>query len=231
MAVRKLNMQVNTTTNLEALNQKYEALSPSERISTFYTDFNVNEILVTSSFAANSAFFLHLFSKYGHAEQKIHFIDTKFHFNETLHYKEFLTKKYNLNVVDITPNQTQNNLAKREQLWKSNPDLCCEVNKVQPLSHVAKNFKVWASGLMRSQNEHRKELRVFEEKKGNLRFYPIIDIDPTKRDAFIHREKLPTHPLVEQGYHSIGCKHCTVKGENREGRWVGLAKSECGLHI
>jgi phosphoadenosine phosphosulfate reductase len=224
-------MQVETKTKLKELNEKYEVLSPSERITAFYTEFNVNDVLVTSSFAANSAFFLHLFSKYGHPAQEIHFIDTKFHFDETLHYKEFLTKKYHLNVVDITPNQAQNTIADKEKLWRKNPDLCCEINKVHPLSSVAKNYKVWASGLMRSQNEHRKNLQVFEEKKGSIRFYPIIDIDPAKRDAFIKQEKLPTHPLVKQGYHSIGCKHCTVKGENREGRWVGLAKSECGLHI
>ena len=224
-------MQIKTSTKLDELNEKYEALKPTERIKAFYTDFKVEEVLVTSSFAANSAFFLHLFSKYGHPDQEIHFIDTKFHFDETLRYRDFLTEKYNLNVVDINPNAAQNKIANTEKLWKTNPDLCCEINKVHPLSSVAKNYSVWASGLMRSQNEHRKSLRVFEEKKGNRRFYPIIDIDPTTRDAFIEKEKLPTHPLVKQGYHSIGCKHCTVKGENREGRWVGLAKSECGLHI
>lgn len=224
-------MPIKTLTKLDELNEKYEALSPSQRIEKFYTDFDVEDVLVTSSFAANSAFFLYLFSKYGHADQQIHFIDTRFHFDETLRYKNFLSKKYNLNVVDITPNTAQNKLAKKEQLWKKNPDLCCEINKVQPLSSVAKNYKIWASGLMRSQNEHRKNLRVFEEKKGILRFYPIIDIDVEKRDAFILEENLPTHPLVKNGYHSIGCKHCTVKGENREGRWVGLAKTECGLHI
>lgn len=224
-------MQVKTTSKLEELNARYEALTPAERIEQFYKDFDVNRVLVTSSFAANSAFFLHVFSKYGHPNQKIHFIDTGFHFGETLHYKEFLTEKYNLNVVDITPNKAQNKAASKEELWKTNPDLCCEINKVQPLSKVAKNYSVWASGLMRSQNEHRKSLRIFEEKKGNLRFYPIIDIDPNKRDTFIKQENLPTHPMVKQGYHSIGCKYCTVKGVSREGRWVGLAKTECGLHI
>lgn len=224
-------MQVFPKTELNELNERYEALSPSQRIDQLYKDFNFNQVLVTSSFAANSAFFLHLFSKHGHPEQKIHFIDTRFHFDKTLRYKEYLTKKYNLNVVDITPNTAQNKVAQEEQLWKSNPDLCCHVNKVQPLSSIAKRYEVWVSGLMRSQNELRKNLRVFENKKGKLRFYPIIDIDTTKRDAFIHEQKLPTHPLVHEGYHSIGCKHCTVKGKNREGRWVGLAKTECGLHI
>lgn len=224
-------MQLEIATQLQDLNDRYERLTPAKRIEQFYIDFDCTEVLVTSSFAANSAFFLHLFSKYGHPNQKIHFIDTRFHFDETLRYKAILTEKYNLNTVDIIPNQIQNQLSEKEQLWKSNPDLCCQINKVQPLSSIAKKYKVWASGLMRSQNEHRKNLKVFEQKKGHLRFYPIIDIDPDQRDAFIKNQNLPTHPLVEEGYHSIGCKHCTVKGEKREGRWVGLAKTECGLHI
>lgn len=224
-------MQTEIITHLEELNHRYEGLTPAQRITQFYHDFEYSSVLVTSSFAANSAFFLHLFSTYGHPQQKIHFIDTRFHFDETLRYKEYLTQKYNLHTVDIVPHQKQNQLSEKEQLWKLNPDLCCKINKVQPLSSIAKKYKVWASGLMRSQNEHRKSLRVFEQKKGHLRFYPIIDIDPEQRDEFIKKQSLPTHPLVEQGYHSIGCKHCTVKGEKREGRWVGLAKTECGLHI
>lgn len=224
-------MEVKTTTRLEELNQHYEGLTPSMRIKQFYKDFAVDRVLVTSSFAANSAYFLYLFSTYGDPNQAIHFIDTRFHFDETLRYKEFLTEKYKLKVINITPHQAQNKAAQKEELWKKNPDLCCEINKVQPLSSIAKKYHVWASGLMRSQNEHRKNLRVFEEKKGSLRFYPIIDINPMERDLFTAKEHLPTHPLVKEGYHSIGCKHCTVKGQNREGRWVGLAKNECGLHI
>lgn len=224
-------MEVKTTISLADLNLRYEPLSPAQRIEALYKDFDVIEVLVTSSFAANSAYFLHLISKFGHPQQPIHFIDTRFHFDETLRYKQFLSEKYQLKVIDIVPNEAQNAIAEKEKLWTKNPDLCCEINKVQPLTSVAKNYRVWISGLMRSQNELRKNLHVFEFKKGTLRFYPIIDIDVKKRDAFIQEQSLPTHPLVEKGYQSIGCAHCTVKGQNREGRWVGLAKTECGLHI
>lgn len=230
----KLQQDLLTKTSeidIEALNIKYEKLSASERILELYKDFNVEEVLLTSSFAANSAFFLHLFSTLTESKQKIHFIDTTYHFPETLEYKALLTKKYNLNVVDLKPETWLNKFTQKDKTWTKNPDYCCSINKVEPLRTVSERFTVWASGLMRSQNEHRKGLRVFEIKNDSLRFYPIIDITAQQRDAYIKKHNLEFHPLVKEGYNSIGCKHCTIKGEGREGRWVGLAKTECGLHI
>jgi phosphoadenosine phosphosulfate reductase len=216
---------------IDTLNRKYEPLSAEERIKELYNDFSADEVLLTSSFAANSAFFLHLFHTITKGEQVIHFIDTTYHFPETLHYKKELTDLYQLKVVDILPEKWKNEFTSKDQTWKTDPDLCCSVNKVEPLALVSKRFKVWASGLMRSQNEYRKNLHVFEMKGGILRFYPILEITPEERNAYIQAHQLPFHPMVQEGYHSIGCKHCTVKGASREGRWVGLAKTECGLHI
>jgi phosphoadenosine phosphosulfate reductase len=99
------------------------------------------------------------------------------------------------------------------------------------LDAISGNYQVWVSGLMHTQNEHRKGLRLFEEKNGILKFYPILDIAPEERDMYILKHDLHFHPLVLEGYGSIGCTHCTVKGTGREGRWFGLAKTECGLHI
>lgn len=217
--------------DIDELNKRYESLTVAERIQELYKDFSYEEVLLTSSFAANSAFFLHLFSSLTNSKQKVHFIDTTYHFEETLKYKELLTEKYKLNVVDVKPEEWKNKFTREDETWKKNPDYCCSINKVEPLANVSKNFTVWASGLMRSQNEYRKNLRVFEMKNDILRFYPIIDITGEQRDEYIKKHELPFHPLVNEGYNSIGCKHCTVKGAGREGRWVGLAKTECGLHI
>jgi phosphoadenosine phosphosulfate reductase len=216
---------------IDQLNRKYEPLTAEERIQELYTDFSAEEVLLTSSFAANSAFFLHLFHTITAGNQIIHFIDTTYHFPETLEYKKKLTELYQLKVVDVLPEVWKNEFTTNDQTWKTDPDLCCSVNKVEPLSEVSKNFKVWASGLMRSQNDYRKDLKIFEMKGGILRFYPILEITPDERNAYIENHQLPFHPLVIEGYNSIGCKHCTVKGASREGRWVGLAKTECGLHI
>lgn len=217
--------------DLIKLNEEFEGMKVEERIVAFYEIFKYEEVLLTSSFAANSAYFIHLFSTLTQNQQLVHFIDTTYHFPETIAYKEFLTEQLDLRVVDIKPEQWKNEFTSKDETWKKNPDFCCSVNKVEPIQAISKNYSVWVSGLMRSQNEHRKNLRIFEHTNGILRFYPILDITPDIRDAYINKNEISFHPLVSEGYKSIGCKHCTVKGEGREGRWVGLAKTECGLHI
>jgi phosphoadenosine phosphosulfate reductase len=217
--------------DIDALNKRYLPLTAEERINELYKDFKYDEVLLTSSFAANSAFFLHLFCTITESWQVVHFIDTTYHFQETLDYKKLLTEKYRLQVVDVKPEEWKNKFTQDDQTWKTDPDLCCSVNKVEPLSSITKNFKVWASGLMKNQNEHRKNLNIFELKGDILRFYPILEVTVEQRNDYIKKHELPFHPLVAEGYNSIGCKHCTVKGAEREGRWVGLAKTECGLHI
>ncbi len=216
---------------IDNLNEKYAQLSLSQRIQEIYKDFSSEEMLITSSFAANSSFLLHLFSKNAPVKPKVYFIDTFYHFEETIEYKRELSKKYNLEVYNIIPDYEEHFRTRDEKLWQKNPDQCCHINKVKPIEKIKSNFNVWASGLMRSQNSHRKNLNIFEFKNDIIRFYPIIDVDIEERNKYIQTHQLDTNPLVFKGYNSIGCKHCTKKGAEREGRWVGLAKTECGLHI
>ncbi len=217
--------------NVENLNNKYSRLSLDDRIKEIYKDFAQDDLILTSSFAANSSFLLHLFSQNAPVKPKVYFIDTFYHFDETISYKRKLTKKYGLEVYDIIPDYEEHLQTLDQKMWKNNPDLCCHINKVRPIEKIKKHFKVWASGLMRSQNNHRNNLNIFEYKGDILRFYPIIDIDIEQRNDYIKKHNLDTNPLVYDGFNSIGCKHCTKKGSKREGRWVGLAKTECGLHI
>jgi phosphoadenosine phosphosulfate reductase len=217
--------------NIEELNAKYLNLDLNDRIKEIYKDFAANDMILTSSFAANSSFLLHLYSSNAPVKPRVYFIDTFYHFEETLDYKNWLSRKYNLEVYDIIPDYEEHLRTRDHELWKNDPDLCCHINKVKPIERIKKNFKVWSSGLMRSQNEHRKNLNIFEYKDNIIRFYPIIDVSLDERQKYIEEHKLDYNPLVYKGYNSIGCSHCTQKGKNREGRWVGLAKTECGLHI
>lgn len=216
---------------IEGLNNKYSKLDLNQRIKCIYEDFDANDMILTSSFAANSSFLLHLYSQNARVKPKVYFIDTFYHFEETLEYKKWLSKKYNLEVFNIIPDYEEHLYTRDKKMWKKNPDLCCHLNKVKPIEKIKSHFKLWASGLMRSQNEHRKNLNIFELKDDLIRFYPIIDVDIVERNEYIKKHRLDTNPLVFKGYQSIGCKHCTQKGTEREGRWVGLAKTECGLHI
>ena len=215
---------------LAELNARYRPLDFASRIRRLYEDFDPARVMVTSSFAATSAYFLHIISSI-RPEQVIHFINTGFHFQETLNYRDYLAREYNLSVVDVNPDPHHHKYAVAERLWEKDPDLCCSVNKVEPLEEVKQDYHVWVSSLMGWQTDHRAGLEVFEERRGIIKFNPMIDVSKEERDAYISEHNLPFHPLVDEGYQSIGCTHCTVKGEGRAGRWQGKPKTDCGLHL
>ena len=99
------------------------------------------------------------------------------------------------------------------------------------MDRLKEGKKVWISGLLGYQNKHRKELPIFEQKSDILKFYPIIDVSEQEVKNYYETNQIPFHPLQAQGYESIGCAQCTVKGKGREGRWTNTSKTECGLHL
>jgi len=216
--------------DIHALNKKYHKLSIRERISELYNDFGAGEIMLTSSFATSSAFLLREFSEVN-KEQKIYFINTKYHFDETMEYKKQLTELYGLKVESIGANKEDNDFTTQNKTWESNPEKCCDINKVKPLQLIKEIFTVWVSGLMEWQSDHRASLDIFEQRNGILKFYPLLDITKEEREAYITIHELPFHPLITKGYSSVGCTHCTVPGKGREGRWNNSPKTECGLHL
>ncbi|MCC7331562.1 MAG: phosphoadenylyl-sulfate reductase [Flavobacteriales bacterium] len=222
--------RVFTAEEIRLLNEKYSALTVDQRIAELYLDFKPEEVMLTSSFAATSAFLLHVFSKIN-PNQLIHFINTGYHFDETLAYKAQLTELYGLKVEDVKAETWEHEFTTKDETWKKDPDLCCSVNKVKPLEKIKQNYTVWVSGLMKWQSDHRASLNFFEERGGILKFYPLLDVTKEGRAEYIKKNDLPFHPLIAKGYFSIGCSHCTVPGEGREGRWNNNPKTECGLHL
>lgn len=231
-------MQKNVNTNsaglsvqaVSELNDRYRSLNFEERLRNLYVDFHPEKVMVTSSFAATSAYFLHIISRI-RPEQVIFFVDTGFHFPETLLYRDYLIGLYHLKVKDLRADAYQHWYSKKEKLYEVDPDFCCTINKISPLEEIKPNYDVWVSSLMNWQTDHRASLSIFEERRGIIKFNPMIDVTREERDAYILEHKLPFHPLVAEGYSSIGCTHCTVKGEGRCGRWAGKPKTECGLHL
>ncbi len=214
--------------NLQELNQKYEQMSVEDRITSVYHDFD--KVLFTSSFGTSAAILLHLISKLK-PEQKVHFIDTTYHFAETISYRDQLTEQLSLNLENVLPADWKNAFTRDDQTWTKDPDLCCSINKVEPLDSLKPNYEVWMSGLMRFQNTERKSRKIFEKKGNLLKFHPIIDLSEEEQKAYFEVNNLPKHPLEKAGYHSIGCAQCTFKGKGRSGRWGNSAKTECGLHL
>jgi phosphoadenosine phosphosulfate reductase len=215
--------------SLDLLNDIFKDLTFKERLKKMYNYFNEDDVLLTSSFGTKSVFLLHLISQI-RPLQKVHFIDTTYHFKETHEYKRQLTELLNLNVTEVLPAKAENELTRDEQWWNDHPKMCCTINKVAPLEPIKANHQIWISGLMAYQTPFRSRLNIFEQQGDIVKFHPLIDIDEGEFLYYMDYFKLPKHPLQSQGYGSIGCQHCTAKGEGRSGRWAGKQKTECGLH-
>jgi len=213
--------------NKEKINRSLTAKIVDARVAQVFNTFK--EVLVTSSFGTTSAVLLHLVSRIKPG-CPIYFIDTGYHFEQTIAYKERLTRLLDLNVIDLRPDPAQHAHTLNEELWEDNPDKCCDINKVEPLDRVKDQYKVWMSGLIGFQNRHRNSLPIMDDDNELIKFYPLIDWNSSLVEEYIESHGLPEHPLKEKGFHSVGCTHCTSKGEDRNGRWSDLSKTECGLH-
>ncbi|MCH2045391.1 MAG: phosphoadenylyl-sulfate reductase [Saprospiraceae bacterium] len=216
-------------TMLYELNYYFAQFHYIERIQELYTYFEPEDILYTSSFGANSAFLLHLVHKV-QPKQKIHFIDTGYHFPDTYHYKNQVGAAWQLNIQTLQAPPEKYQFTLQQELWKTNPNRCCSIHKIEPLAEIKKNYRIWISGLMAYQNSFRKQRTLFERQDGLLKFYPILDVSKQEQLAYWNQHQLPKHPLLAKGYGSVGCTHCTQEGEEREGRWAAISKTECGLH-
>lgn len=218
-----------TKWTIEQLNEQFTPLSFEARIRKLYALFSEKEVLFTSSFGTSSAFLLSLISRI-QPEQQVYFLDTTYHFRETLAYKAELTDLFQLNVIDVRPDVQGNAKTRDGAWWQSRPDDCCYVNKIAPLEPIKARHKVWISGVMGFQTPHRANLRIFEWQDGLLKFHPLVDIDEGEFLYYQSLHQLPPHPLEALGYGSVGCEHCTEAGAGRSGRWSGKEKTECGLH-
>lgn len=213
----------------EELSEIFRPITNEDRIRKIYEYFDPEEILVTSSFGTKSVFLLHLISKI-YPDQKIYFIDTTYHFPETIQYKNQLIERFNLNVIDVLPPPRENVLTRDEQWWIEHPKMCCTINKISPLEPIVAQHKVWIAGLMAFQTEFRSHLDIFTWQGDIIKFHPLIDMDEGEFLYQLSWNKLPAHPLEALGYGSVGCTHCTRRGSGRTGRWIDSGKTECGLH-
>lgn len=214
--------------SLKTLCATYAPYDHRKRLEAIFRDFD--RVLITSSFGTTSAIFLHLLQKVK-PDHPVYFIDTQYLFPETQAYKQQLTKRLGLNVQTIKPKANEHMFTKLDYTWSHHPDLCCHFNKVMPMDTLKADFDVWISGMIGGTNAHRTQKPMFKQDKDIIRFYPLMDMDMTEAQAYRMVHELPTHPLELKGYGSVGCKHCTVKGQGRDGRWSKFNKTECGLHI
>ncbi len=193
------------------------------------------KVFLTSSFQTHSLPLLHMVARSGFAIP-IYFLNTGYLFPETIDFRERVQEALGLDVRDLRPlvPKSQQKDENGALLFTSDPDRCCYLNKTQPLESVLAGMDVWISGVRWDQNPNRRHLAVEEETpEGVLRFHPMLDWTARDIHAYIKEHDLPRHPLEEKGYVSIGCEPCTRRSQltdERESRWFGLNKTECGLH-
>ncbi len=216
--------------DIEELNSVYQSLNPIQRLRKVFNDFNHDDILVTSSFGTTSGILMGMVSKAapGHP---IHFIDTTFCFNKTISYKQTLTMLLGLNIVNVLPDIEDNTLARETKMWESDTDQCCHLNKTKPFEPYKANKKIWVSGLLMNQTPFRENLNIFERRGDIIKMHPNIDTSALQFDMFLADNEIPPHPLKAEGFDSVGCTHCTLKGKGRSGRWANSDKTECGIHL
>ncbi|WP_327288215.1 phosphoadenylyl-sulfate reductase [Streptomyces sp. NBC_01198] len=166
------------------------------------------------------------------------FLDTGYHFPETIGTRDAVAAVMDVNVITLTPRQTvaEQDAQYGARLHDRDPDLCCALRKVAPLEEGLKGYDAWATGLRRDESPTRANTPVvgWDAKRQKVKIAPIARWTQADVEAYVQEHGVLTNPLLTDGYASVGCAPCTrrvLEGEDaRAGRWAGLGKTECGIH-
>jgi phosphoadenosine phosphosulfate reductase len=219
------------------LNDRYRHHAATAVLERALSDPEVGRIALVSSFGAESVVLLHMISVMDRTTPVL-FLDTEMLFAETLVYQQDVAARLGLSDVRvITPDRAQ--VFERDPdgvLHKTDPDACCTLRKTEPLQAALAGFDAWITGRKRFQGGSRAALGFFEaEADLRIKVNPLAMWSRDDVQDYMLNNRLPRHPLVRQGYPSIGCQPCTTRvaaGEDpRAGRWRGLDKDECGIHF
>jgi phosphoadenosine phosphosulfate reductase len=217
------------------LRAKTAGLDTKALLEVALTEAFPGRIAVVSSFAAESVVLLHQVAEVDPTTPVL-FLNTGKLFGETLRYRDRLQDVLGLiDIRAIGPHPDDRKAADPEgTLWSRSPDACCHFRKVVPLSRAVAGFDATITGRKRFQTATRASMDRVELVDGRFRINPLVDWTLAELAAYVDEQGLPKHPLVMDGYPSIGCMPCTRRvaaGENyRDGRWAGFAKDECGIH-
>lgn len=222
---------------LPQIRDQLEDLHPAEIVRQAVDEYGP-DIAISSSFQSQSLPLLHIVSQVEPGLPVI-FLDTGYHFPETLEFRDRVVEQLGLNLKVMRAAISREEFIDRhgDDLYRRDPDQCCYINKVEPMRRATEGLDAWISGIRRNQTDTRASIEIIEENAdGVVRVHPMATW--TSEDVRAYREEhdLPEHPLQVEGYVSVGCAPCTdpARGERpgqvREGRWSGRDKTECGLH-
>jgi phosphoadenosine phosphosulfate reductase len=229
---------VSASTDLEALAVQASADlddAPAEEIVRWAVEAFGKQICVTSSMT--DAVIIDLVSRIKPGIDVV-FLDTGYHFAETIGTRDAVEAVYPVNLINVTPSRT---VAEQDRdlgprLYGRNPDLCCYLRKVVPLEKALAPYRAWITGVRREETTTRRDTHVVEwdARRKMVKVNPIAAWTQEQVDAYIEERGVLVNPLVFDGYPSIGCATCTMRAEPgadpRSGRWAGTGKTECGIH-
>jgi phosphoadenosine phosphosulfate reductase len=226
---------------LATLNARFEGAHPTEILHWALEDSDLERIAVASAFQAEGTAIMHMATLI-RPDVPVLFLETGFQFAETLAFKEQLTERLGLRVVDLVGDHT---VAGQEaefgpRLYERDPSLCCEMNKVQPMFRALRELDAWVTAFRRDSSPTRADAPILDQYELEAGM-TIVKVNPvanwSRQDTWEYLKEfdLPHNPLYDLGYSSIGCAPCTrmrQPGEHeRAGRWAGKAKWECGIQI
>jgi phosphoadenosine phosphosulfate reductase len=209
--------------------------APAEEVIRWAVDTFGDRVCVTSSMT--DAVIIHLASAIRPGIDVI-FLDTGYHFPETLGTRDAVTAVYPVRLLNVTPSRTvaEQDAELGPRLYGRNPDLCCYLRKVVPLERALQPYDAWITGVRREETSARKDTGAVEwdARREMVKVNPIVEWTQEQVDSYIAEHGVLVNPLVYEGYPSIGCATCTLPAEPgahpRSGRWAGSSKTECGLH-
>ena len=224
------------TEEIDELEIQVESWSAAELVKYALEQFSPN-VAIASGFGAEGVVLIHLAAQV-RPDFRVFTLDTGFLFPETYALIDAIEQRYRIEVERLKPQLTPDEQAQEfgEALWSREPDKCCNIRKVEPLTKKLAGLEAWVTGIRRDQTPSRASARklAWDSKYGLTKVNPLADWKWEQVWDFIRAHGIPYSPLHDRGYPSIGCTYCTRPvraGEDlRAGRWSGFQKTECGLH-
>ena len=218
------------------LNAQFDGVDGPDLLELLITRVFPGRIALISSFGAESVVLLHMVAAIDRTTPII-FLNTGKLFGETLAYRESVVERFGLtDVRDVCPGPVDTaRTDPNGDLWNSDAASCCRIRKVLPMKRALTGFSAWITGRKRFQSICRAILGTFEVEFERIKVNPLVNWQAERIASYIAEHELPVHPLIAQGYSSIGCGPCTspvgASEDARAGRWRGDDKTECGIHF
>ena len=232
-----LSGNVPTITDLdhEAIAAELEGLSAEKALEWMFDQFGSRHF-IACSFQKTSSVTAHLATQIN-SDARFFYLDTDVLFPETYETRDRLAESLGIEFHRFHNLTLEEQAAEYgDELWKREPDACCGIRKVEPMRRALSSVDCWVAGVRRSDSSTRAGSPKFawDKKFGLWKLNPLADWSERDVWNYIHEHRLPYNPLHDRGYPSIGCTHCTQPvrpgGDLRDGRWAGVAKTECGIN-